>query len=155
MKIGQILYNFILSLWVGGIFIFTFLVTPIIFQSFGKDTAGEIVGKLFPFYFPYNLIISVLALIVFVLLIMIRKQLESKITMVLLIAAIVINLFITFRLYPDINSAKQQIATFETQSDDSPMRKKFRKLHSVSAILNILLLIDGAVLLILNNIAKK
>jgi hypothetical protein len=112
MKIGQILYNFILSLWVGGIFIFTFLVTPIIFQSFGKDTAGEIVGKLFPFYFPYNLIISVLALIVFVLLIMTRRQIESKITMILLIAVIVINLFITFKLYPDIKSIKQQIATF-------------------------------------------
>jgi hypothetical protein len=74
MKIGSILYNLILALWVGGIFIFTFIVTPIIFQSFGRDYAGEIVGKLFPYYFPYNLILSVLALIVF----FIRQDTENN-----------------------------------------------------------------------------
>ena len=47
------LYNLILALWVGGIFIYTFLVTPLIFNSFERDTASAIVDKLFPFYFPY------------------------------------------------------------------------------------------------------
>ena len=155
MKIGSIIYKFILALWIGGIFIFTFLVTPIIFQSFGRDTAGDIVGKLFPYYFPYNLFISVLALVVFVVFLMARGKLESKITMFLLVAAVLMNLFITFKLYPDIKSVKQQIKTFETQSDESPMRDTFRTLHSISAILNILLLIDGTVLLILNNTFKK
>jgi uncharacterized membrane protein len=154
MKIGTIFYNFILALWVGGIFIFTFLVTPIIFQSFGRDTAGEIVGKLFPYYFPYNLIISVVALIVFFLFIGTRGKLESNITRIFLIAAVLTNLFVTFKLYPDMKSVKQQISTFETQSDESPARNKFKKLHGVSAILNILLLIDGTVLLILSNKSK-
>lgn len=45
--------------------------------------------------------------------------------------------------------------TFETQSDETPIRNTFRKLHNVSAILNILLLIDGTVLLIFNNTSKK
>ena len=52
---GSVVYSFLLALWAGGMFIFTFLVTPVIFQSFGRDTAGEIVGKLFPYYFPYTL----------------------------------------------------------------------------------------------------
>ena len=155
MKIGMIIYNFILALWVGGIFIFTFLVTPIIFQSFGRDTAGEIVGKLFPYYFPYNLIISILALTVFLLFIGIQGKIESKITIILLTSAGLINSFITFKLHPDIKTVKQQIITFETQSDESPMRNQFRKLHRMSAILNILLLIDGTTLLILNNTFKK
>ena len=155
MKIVSIIYNFILALWVGGISIFTFLVTPVIFQSFGKDTAGEIVGKLFPYYFPYNLIISVLALTVFLLFIGIRGKIEGKITIILLTAAVLINSFITFKLYPDIKEVKQQITTFEIQSDESLMRNKFRKLHGMSAILNLLLLMDGAFLLILNNSAKK
>jgi len=155
MKTGSILYNFILALWAGGIFIFTFLVTPIIFQSFGRDTAGEIVGKLFPYYFPYNLILSVLALIVFLLFVGIQGKIQHKTTMILLIVAVLINLFITFKLYPDIKSVKQQITTFETQSDESPMRNKFKHLHGVSAILNIFLLIDGTVLLILHNRSKN
>jgi hypothetical protein len=155
MKIGSILYNFILALWVGGISIFTFLVTPIIFQSFGRDTAGEIVGKLFSYYFPYNLVLSVLALASFLVFIRIKINIQNKIALFLLTIAILINLFITFKLYPDIVSVKQQIKTFETQSDESPLRNQFRKLHAISAILNILLLIDGTALIILNNISKK
>jgi uncharacterized membrane protein len=155
MKTGSILYNLILALWVGGIFIFTFLITPIIFRSFERDTAGEIVGKLFPYYFPYNLILSGLALIVFLLFVGIQGKLHNRITVILLIAALLINLFVTFKLYPDIKGVKQQITTFEARSDESPIRNKFRKLHGVSAILNILLLIDGTILLILRNTSSK
>ena len=144
MKRGSVLYNFTLALWVGGISLFTFLVTPIIFQSFGRDTAGEIVGKIFPYYFPYNLFLSVAALAIFLLFFGI-----------LLTIAVLINLFVTFKLHPDITRIKQQIKTFETRSDESPLRNQFRKLHTISAILNILLLIDGATLIILNNISNK
>jgi hypothetical protein len=155
MKIGSLIYNFILALWVGGIFIFTFLVTPIIFRSFGRDTAGEIVGKLFPYYFPYNLILSVAALAMFLVFVGIKGNTQGKITIILLSIAVVINLFVTFKLYPDIMRVKQQIKTFETQSGESPARNQFRKLHAISAILNMLLLIDGAALVILSNISTK
>ena len=155
MKRGSVLYNFTLALWVGGISLFTFLVTPIIFQSFGRDTAGEIVGKIFPYYFPYNLFLSVAALAIFLLFFGIRGKPRSKITIILLTIAVLINLFVTFKLHPDITRIKQQIKTFETRSDESPLRNQFRKLHTISAILNILLLIDGATLIILNNISNK
>jgi len=155
MKTGSIFYSFILALWAGGMFIFTFLVTPVIFQSFGRDAAGEIVGKLFPYYFPYNLVLSVLALIIFLLFIGRRGKIENKITMFLIAAAVLINIFIVFKLYPDIQSVKQQITTFETQTDESPARNQFRKMHGLSALLNILLLLDGTALLVLNSTPKK
>jgi len=155
MKIGSVLYNFILALWVGGIVIFTFLVTPVIFQSFGRDTAGEIVGKLFSYYFPYNLVLSIVALAVFLVFIGIKGKIQNKIAIILLTIAILVNLYVTFELHPDIISVKQQIKTFEIQSDESPARNQFRKLHAISAILNILLLIDGTALIILNTISKK
>ena len=129
MKIGAVFYNIILALWVGGIVMFTFLVTPVIFQSFGRDTAGAVVGRLFPYYFPYNLVLSVVALAVFFMFIGIKGKVQNKIAIILLTIAILINLFITFKLYPDIVSVKQQIKTFETQSDESPLRNQFRKLH--------------------------
>jgi len=155
MKIGSIIYNFLLALWAGGMVIFTFLVTPVIFQSYGRDTAGEIVGKLFPYYFPYNLVLSVLALIIFLLFIGLRGKIQNKTTIILLAAAVFINIFITFKLYPDITIIKQQITTFETQTEASPARDQFRKMHGVSALLNILLLLDGTALLILNTTSKK
>ena len=57
-------YTLILALWVGGISIFTFIVTPEIFRSFSRDEAGKIVGKLFPDYFLFTLALSVLVLLV-------------------------------------------------------------------------------------------
>jgi uncharacterized membrane protein len=155
MKTGSLVYSFLLALWAGGMFIFTFLVTPVIFQSFERNTAGEIVGKLFPYYFPYTLTLSVLALIIFLLSFGMRGKIKNKITIVLLAAAVFMNIFITFKLHPDITSIKQQIATFEPQSDASPARDQFRKMHGVSALLNILLLLDGTALLILNTTSKK
>jgi len=85
----------------------------------------------------------------------IRGKIRSKTTIILLTIAILMNLFVTFKLHPDIISVKQQIKTFETQADESSMRHQFRKLHGVSALLNILLLIDGIALLILNKTVKR
>ncbi len=43
-----------LSLWVGGMSLFTFILTPVIFRSYPRDAAGEVVGKLFPSYFLFT-----------------------------------------------------------------------------------------------------
>ncbi|RJQ44721.1 MAG: DUF4149 domain-containing protein [Nitrospiraceae bacterium] len=154
-KVWSFCYNLILSLWIGGISIFTFIVTPAVFRSFERDMAGRIVGKLFPGYFIYNLALSALAL---ALLIMIRSFLTSKafkFSLVLIICAIIINLFVAFKLHPDINRIKQEIHSFETPADDSPLRKQFGRLHAVSATLNLLLLADGITLLVFSSVMKK
>src|SRR5208282_5236251 len=110
-KMGFTLYNLLLALWVGGMTIFTFMVTPIIFKAFSRDMASAIVDKLFPFYFPYNLILSLLTLSFF-LLSGFQKDAGNEISLVLIIIAIVINIFITFKLFPDIKRVKQGIVSF-------------------------------------------
>jgi len=148
-------YNLVLALWVGGIAIFSFLVAPIIFKSYGLDTAGGIVGKLLLPYFWYNLILAVLALLVFFLVAGERAKPAYRLSLVLLTAALVINLFIVFRLYPEAIRAKQEVTSFESESPDSPARKRFAKLHGASAALNLVLLVDGIVLLIAGPSVKK
>ncbi len=144
------LYLMILSLWVGGMAIFTFLVTPAIFRSYDRDMAGEIVGKLFPGYFPYLLALSLLALLLFLLQKMDRRSAVYWSCLVLLAAAIVANSYVTFKLHPDAVEIKRQVATFEQTAPDSAARKEFRRLHAVSAVLNLFVLLDGAVLLALS-----
>ena len=144
-------YAIALSLWTGGITLFTFVITPVIFRSYGRDMAGKIVGKLFPGYFLYNLLISIA---VFILYFTVRSMLTargSRWSLVLIIAALIINVFVTFKLHPDIRKVKQEILSFETLSEDSPERRTFRRLHAVSAVLNLILLADGAVLILLSN----
>jgi len=149
------LYSLVLSLWVGGIAVFTFVVTPVIFKSYPRDTAGEIVGKLFPTYFSYNLIITALALILLFMLASDRPNRDYRLSLVLIIAALLINVFILFKLHPETVAAKQKIASFERLSPESPERKVFAKLHGLSAALNLLLLADGVVLLAINPLSKK
>ena len=148
-------YSVLLSLWIGGMAIFTFVITPVIFKSFGRDTAGEIVGKLFPVYFPYNLVISLLTLIFLFLLRSAATRSGYKVSVILIGIAVIINVFLIFKLHPEVRKVKAEIHSVETTSPDSPIMKKFRRLHGVSMILNLLLLSDGITLLYLSSSLKE
>ncbi|RJR15299.1 MAG: DUF4149 domain-containing protein [Nitrospiraceae bacterium] len=148
-------YNLALSLWVGGISIFTFIITPVIFRSFERDMAGQIVGKLFPGYLTYNLVLSVL---VFLLLMTVRPLLTKsgfKVSLILVACAVIINLYVVFKLHPDIVRIKQAVHSFNAEAGTSPERKAFGRLHAVSASLNLLLLADGITLLFISSVLKK
>jgi uncharacterized membrane protein len=140
------LYNLVLALWVGGIAIFTFIVTPAIFRSYGRDQAGEIVGKLFPGYFLYTLVLTVLALVLFFFVARDSTLSAYRPSLALIAAGIAITLFVAFWVHPTTVGVKRNVASFERESPDSPARKQFRRLHALSASLNLLLLVDGIVL---------
>ncbi len=138
-----VIYQFVLALWVGGMAIFTFLVTPAIFRSYGRDRAGEIVGKLFPGYFGYKLGVSILALLLFSLM----GRPGGAAPLSFLILALLLNLSHRFLLYPEIQKVKKGVASFEADPD-SPLRKRFRKLHAVSMALNLAVLVIGIVVMV-------
>ncbi len=147
-------YQIVLALWIGGVAVFTFIVTPAVFKFFARDVAGQIVGILFPGYFLYNLVLSILALPLLLVSGMLEKS-AQKWSMALIIAAILINVSVTFVLHPEIRKVKEEIGSFEKVPSDSPLRKKFGKLHAVSATLNLLLLADGAALLVLSGLLRR
>lgn len=149
------MYTLVLSLWVGGIFLFTFVVTPVIFKSYGKDMAGDIVGKLFPSYFLFSVVISALSLILFLSSFQDRAASGHTLSLFLLVAAVLLSLYASVRLHPQIKSVKQEIASFETVSPEDPLRKKFRSLHAQSAVLNLLMLADGVALLVISSRLKQ
>ncbi len=153
--VWHFLYNLVLALWIGGMSIFTFIVTPAIFRSFGRDMAGEIVGKLFPGYFLSLLALSILTLLLFFPVRSLIAASAHKWSLFLIIMAILINLFVSFKLHPEIKKMKQEIHSFESGSQESPLRKKFGQLHAVSAALNLLLLADGSVLLFISTVSRR
>ncbi len=144
-----LLYLLSLSLWVGGMSIFTFLVTPAIFRSFDRDRAGEIVGSLFPGYFFYTLVLSAVAFALFFLAGADGSRAASRASRFLLFAAVLANTYIVYKLHPDAVRAKRQVASFERDPRDSPARREFRKLHAVSSALNLGVLAVGIALLVL------
>jgi hypothetical protein len=149
------LYTLTLALWTGGMALFTFIVTPAIFRSYARDQAGEIVGKLFPGFFLFCLAVSTASLILFFLLDAEKTSRPYRISLFLLVVAVIINAYVLFSLHPRTVEVKQQVATFERSAPDSPARREFRKLHAVSAVLNLFILLDGTSLLVLSrNLVK-
>lgn len=149
------LYMLVLGLWVGGMAIFTFIVTPVLFRSFSRDQAGVIVGRLFPGYFLYILILAALAFMLFLVAASDHSRSASRISFAFLIAALIMISINTFKLYPETIRIKQQISAFETESSDSAARKQFARLHALSASLNLLLLVDGIALLLVGPALRR
>jgi uncharacterized membrane protein len=144
------LYTLSLALWTGGMALFTFIVTPAIFRSYGRDMAGEIVGKLFPGYFLFCLAVSAAALLLIFLLGADQASRSLRVSLFLLVAAVIINAYVLFSLHPKAVQIKRQVVSFEKAAPDSPARSEFRKLHGISAALNLALLADGIALLALS-----
>ena len=53
MQIAVIIYRLAVACWFGGAALFTAVLTPVIFRAYSRDTAGGIVGALFPSYFRW------------------------------------------------------------------------------------------------------
>jgi len=152
---GYFLYLLLLGIWTGGMFIFTFVVTPIIFKSFDRDLAGSIVGRLFPGYFFFTLVTVVLAAALLFFAWSARTGTAFNTSLVFAVIALVISLYTNFSLYPRVESVKREISFFESIPSSHPSRLKFRKLHAQSAVLNLVLLADGIALLALATFSKK
>jgi hypothetical protein len=154
MKITWLsLYHLVLALWTGGIALFTFVITPVIFKTFPRDLAGDVVGRLFPGYFLYTLILTVAAIVLFLIAVGIAPG--RRLSLSLLIGAVMISLFVVFWVHPAAVAAKKNIASFERESPDSAARKRFSRLHALSSSLNLLLLVDGIALFLLASRLKK
>lgn len=145
MQILTIIYRLAVALWVGGIGIFTFILTPIIFKSFGRDLAGRIVGELFPAYFRWGLACGVVALAA---LIAVRGK-NFIPALVIVIVMLLLTSFDAFYLEPHLAQLKREIPSFETTPKDHPLRKEFSKLHGVSAVCNLSVFGGGVILIVL------
>jgi hypothetical protein len=94
--------------------------------------------------------VSALALLLFFLLGADQSLRSFRASLFLLVVALIINAYVLFSLHPRAVEVKQRVASFEAAAPDSPARKEFRKLHALSAVLNLALLADGIVLLALS-----
>ncbi|MHB8881067.1 MAG: DUF4149 domain-containing protein [Thermodesulfovibrionales bacterium] len=153
--LGYFLYMLILGLWIGGVSVFTFIVTPAIFRTYGRDKAGEIVGTLFPPYFLFTIVIAGLALLLVLAAYPALTRTAFKVSVGLAALSLVVTLYVRVGLYPQIQQVKSEVASFETTAADHPKRAKFRRLHAVSAVLNLVFLTNGTVLLAIGTFLKR
>jgi len=145
MQIVAAIYRLAVSFWVGGVAIFTFVLTPIIFRSYDRDAAGRIVGFLFPAYFRWGLACGLVGLVC--LLAMRGRNFVAALVIILVMLSL--SAFGAFYIEPRAAELKRQIPSFVTTPKDHPLRREFSKLHAVSAVCNLAVFGGGVVLVVL------
>lgn len=145
MQIISVIYRLAIAFWVGGVAIFSFVLTPVIFKSFDRDTAGQIVGFLFPAYFRWGLACGLAG---FVTLLFLRGR-NFIPSLVIILVMLSLSAFGAFYIEPKAAALKREIPSFVTTPKDHPLRKEFSKLHGISAVCNLTVFGGGVVLIIL------
>lgn len=145
MQILSLIYRLAVAFWVGGVAIFTFVLTPVIFKMNDRDTAGRIVGILFPGYFRWGLACGAVALAS--QLIMQGRIFDAPLVILLVILSI--TAFQAFFIEPRVVALKREIPSFVTTPKEHPQRKEFARLHGISAVCNLTVFAGGVVLVIL------
>ncbi len=135
------LFDFVYALslvgWLGAILFFSFAVAPIIFSVLGAEPAARFVRALFPRYYLWIAIASVISLASFTARPLIYPELRAwsnLLTQGLLLAVILIALYCGNSLTPAINRARDA---------GEPEKPKFDRLHKRSVRLNVVMLFVG------------
>jgi uncharacterized membrane protein len=139
-------YRLALALWLGGMAVFTFVMTPVIFKAYGRDAAGAVVGTMMPVYFRYSLILVAVALAARLAAGQAGPGARRLLGSGLLAAALLVSAAHAFVLLPRIEAVKKTVASFETTPKDDPARREFSRLHGLSMAMNLLLVAEGVVL---------
>lgn len=140
------LYRFAIACWVGGASLFTFVLTPTIFKAYHRDMAGGIVGVLFPGYFKWGLVCGAVALAAGFFSSTVKHKAIAAIIIAAMLAITSVQAFV---IEPKAAALKNAIPSFETTPQDNPLRVRFRKLHAVSAMSNLVVIGGGIALIIL------
>jgi hypothetical protein len=139
-----------LAVWTGAALGLTFLTTPVVFAVLDRDAASRLVGQLFPGYFRLGLGCVVVALLA-ALLAASRSPDRSRrrwIVPALLAAMLALMAYAGLVLEPRTAAVMADIPSFVTDTD-SPARQEFRRLHGLSSILNIVMLLLTAAVWVL------
>jgi hypothetical protein len=131
-----------LALWSGAAVGLTFLTTPTIFAELDRDAASRLVGQLFPGYFRFGLICLALALAAGLASLLALADRPRRLWAVpaALAAALAVMLYAGLVLEPQVAAVQARIPSFLADAD-SPARQEFRRLHSLSSILNLVVLL--------------
>jgi hypothetical protein len=148
MILASAAYRLALSLWVGGIALFTFVVTPVIFRTQGRDASGKVVGSIFPAYFRYVLVLAALALLARIAAGEAFHGARQWVGTLLIATAILFTGYQAFGLVPRMEQVKRSVPSFETAPPGDPVRKEFSRLHGISMGVNLLVLLEGTVLVV-------
>ena len=62
LALAKILFHLALGLWIGAIVFVSFVVAPTVFRVLPSETAGVVMGQIFPLYSELSMVVGIVAL---------------------------------------------------------------------------------------------
>jgi len=146
LTIIKFLHLMSLVVWIGGIIFFSFIAAPGIFKMLPRETAGDVVGDIFPKYWLMGYICSITALITIIILSFLERTYHWN-RIGLLVVMVGITFYSGLVVGASAKDIKAQIRTVEDQSRKEALGAEFRSRHKISTILNSTILILGVVVI--------
>ena len=140
------IYLLSIVVWIGMIFFTTFFAAPSIFKVLPRESAGEVMGSIFPKYWTVGYVTSLSAL-GSTLLIARTLGFYPAERLIILIIMTVLSFFSGLVVGSRARSIKAKMRAAGEGGEKGELRKSFGKIHAVSAIINLLTLVLGIVLI--------
>lgn len=143
-----------LVVWLGGIIFFSFIAAPSIFKALPRETAGDVVGEIFPKYWMIGYICSITALAT-ILIVSSHERTYAWVRIGLLILMTGLAFYSGLIVGSKAREVKAEIRTTQDESKKEELKSQFKILHRNSAILNGIILILGVMVIFLTATSLK
>ena len=122
---------YLTSVILGTMVFFSFVVAPVTFTTLNEENARKFIRKIFPYYYLFNLIISILTILSFIII----KKFSIEFYLISFVAILFV--ISNFVLMPLINKFR-----------DTNQDKKFKYSHFISVVINFVQMILLVLILI-------
>jgi len=143
-----------LVVWIGGIIFFSFIAAPSIFKILPRETAGDVVGEIFPKYWVISYICSITALAT-IMIVSSHERTYAWVRIGLLVLMTGLAFYSGLIVGSKARKVKAEIRTTQDPSKKEGLKSQFKILHRNSAILNGIILILGVMLIFLTATSLK
>ncbi|MDO8137124.1 MAG: DUF4149 domain-containing protein [Candidatus Brocadiales bacterium] len=131
-----------LALWVGGMAFMTFVAAPSIFKVLPREQAGDVVGDIFPKYFRLEYIYFILIIFSGVG-IYLKEGYWNKPKLLLLGLMFILSFYNGMVVAPKAHAVRMEMKKVESEGERKVLWEHFVRLHSQSAVLNLIVLVAG------------
>jgi len=139
--LAKIVFHLALGLWVGAIVFVSFVVAPAVFTAVPSETAGTVMGKIFPLYYGFTIAVGTLALVAAVTL---RRTVGVSSAWKSVVAMLVVMLAATTYAGVVVNPRARALRpALHGEAPDPKVRTEFDTLHRRAVQLNGLVLLLG------------
>lgn len=150
MVILKFIHLLSIVVWIGMLIFFSFLGAPSIFKVLPRETAGEVVGHIFPKYWITGYVTSITALASLIIISLQHKNVPTA-RVIILVVMTAVTFYSGLVVGSKARAIKAEMKATEETSKKAELREKFKKVHAVSSILNLAVIILGLVLVFLTS----